>query len=101
MVRELVEGSAKKQISQVSIPWNPPEQSGKKTAFKDFHGWNRSGFRGVFSTIDGAVKGAHQAQQIWVRMKLEHRRFIIEKIREALRDFNHHMSKNAVSETGL
>jgi propionaldehyde dehydrogenase len=100
LVRELLEGSTKATEMKTSTNWTPPP-SARKGTFKDFQGWNRSGFRGVFSTIDAAVKAANQAQKTWAQMKLEHRRFIIEKMREALRDFNHHMSKEAVSETGL
>jgi propionaldehyde dehydrogenase len=101
MVRELIDGSVKRHNIPPQIPWSPPPAPLKKTGFKDFQGWNRSGFRGVFSSIDQAVTSAQQAHLVWSRMKLEHRRFIIERIREALRDFNHQMSKEAVNETGL
>lgn len=101
LVRELLEKSdAGKKAKEPAIPdWNPPPH--KATSFKDFQGWGRAGFRGVFTSIDAAVKAAHQSHLTWVRMKLEHRRFIIEKLRQALRDNNQYMSREAVSETGL
>ena len=72
-----------------------------KGKWNTFQGWNRNGTRGVFSTIDGAVKAAHEAQKAWIGMRLENRRKIISKIRSALREANDWMSKEAQSETGL
>ena len=100
MVRDLLEKSEAKKSQEPATPdWTPPPR--KAGNFKDFQGWNRVGFRGVFSSIDGAVKAAHKAQAVWVKMRLEQRKFIIERVREALRDFNDYMSREALNETGL
>ncbi|HEX4925679.1 MAG TPA: aldehyde dehydrogenase family protein [Bdellovibrionales bacterium] len=81
--------------------WTPPPQKASNSSYRDFHGYNRVGFRGVFGAIDPAVKAAKAAQLQWVGLKLEHRRHIISKIRQAMRDYNEFMSRQAVSETGL
>lgn len=75
--------------------------SQSKSSYKEFRGWGRSGFRGVFNSIETAVKSAQAAHVIWARMKLEHRRAIIEKMRAALRESVTWMSKEAEAETGL
>src|SRR5437868_88102 len=100
MVRELLEKSSKERSIQSIPQWTPPVTQ-KKASVRDFQGWVRHGFRGVFSSIDAAVNATHEAQRVWVQMKLEHRRFIIEKIREALRSANDYLSREAVVETGL
>ncbi len=57
--------------------------------------------RGVFSDIDLAVDASKKAYPAWVSLRLEHRKKIIEKLREKLRASLQWMSEEAVNETGL
>jgi acyl-CoA reductase-like NAD-dependent aldehyde dehydrogenase len=57
--------------------------------------------RGVFSDINLAVDAASEAFPVWSRLRLDHRKRIIEKLRSRLRECLQWMSEDAVSETGL
>ncbi len=57
--------------------------------------------RGVFTSIDRCVEAATVAFHEWSRLKLEHKKTIIEKLRLKLRTQVQWMSEEAVKETGL
>ncbi len=57
--------------------------------------------RGVFTSIDRCVEAAQEAFLVWSRLRLDHKKSIIEKMRVSLRSQVQWMSEEAVSETGL
>jgi acyl-CoA reductase-like NAD-dependent aldehyde dehydrogenase len=105
LVREiLAQGGSTPTMPERKPEFDSSKFPNKKSAtsfYKDFQGWSRPGFRGVYSSIDAAVKGAREAQVAWMKLRLEQRRMILSRVREALREANDWMSREAVSETGL
>jgi acyl-CoA reductase-like NAD-dependent aldehyde dehydrogenase len=59
------------------------------------------GMRGIFSDLNRAVEAANTAFPVWSRLKIEHRKRIVEKLRSRLRECLNWMSEEAVHETGL
>lgn len=57
--------------------------------------------RGVFTSIDRCVEAAGEAFQVWSRLRLDHKKAIIEKVRDHLRSQVDWMASEAVAETGL